>query len=164
MNPCRQPVTDESISPMPLVLSSHFFANREPKMIFKLSKRASIALPWLLLLSISGCGKAEQKFYPQADYAQEALETALEKWKSGAPHATITDFQVPIDMFDTRWQTKKKLESFEIQGEEKSEGPRVFKVKMKVAGEKEESEVKYLIVGKDPLQIFHEQEFNKGGM
>ena len=116
------------------------------------------------LCFMTGCGTSVKKYTPSADSAREALDAALEKWKSGATHATVDDYRVPIDVFDARWQNGKKLESYEILGEETSEGPaKVFTVKMKLDEDKEEKEVKYYIVGIDPLNIFREQDYNKAG-
>lgn len=116
----------------------------------------------LTLSFLSGCGPAERKYTPTVDSAREALDTALEKWKSGSAHARVEDFRVPIDVFDSRWQKGKKLESYEILEEEKSNGPsRIFAVRMKLDEDKEEQEVKYYIVGIDPLLIFREQDYNR---
>ena len=116
------------------------------------------------LCFLSGCGASEKKYTPSVNSAREALDTALKTWKSGAAHAKVEGYKVPIDVFDARWQRGKKLESYEILNEEKSEGiARVFSVKMKLDEDKEEKEVKYYIVGIDPLNIFREQDYNRAG-
>lgn len=118
----------------------------------------------ILLLSMFcfaiGCGGApEKKFIPAANTAESALEAGLEFWKSGNPYGPVDGFDVPIDLLDSRWQKKKKLESYEILGEEKSDGPKIFLVKMKLDEDKEDKEVKYYIFGKDPLHIWREQDY-----
>ena len=115
----------------------------------------------LSILSIGCGGKPESRYIPTEELSRDALQTVLDEWKSGKPHGTIEDFQEPIDTLDARWQTGKKLESFEILREEKSDGPKIFVVKMKVEGEKEEQEVKYYVFGKSPLHVFGEKEYNK---
>lgn len=112
---------------------------------------------------VFGCGNPEKKYYPAADSAREALDVALEKWKSGTTHGTIKDSHVAIDVYDMRWQSGKKLESYEILREEKSEGPRIFTVKMKLNDDKEENEVQYVIVGIDPLNVFRAQDYKRAG-
>ena len=62
---------------------------------------------------------------------------------------------------DARWQAKKKLESYEVLREEKSDGPKIYVVKMKTDEDKEEKEVTYYVVGKSPLLIFREQDYKK---
>ena len=115
----------------------------------------------LLLCLVTGCGgKTEKSFIPKANHAEEALDTALKEWQSGTTYGTIESFSVGIDVFDSRWKQGKKLESFEILREEESEGPKTFVVKMKLAGE-QESEIKYLVIGLDPLLIYAEPDYLK---
>ena len=126
--------------------------------------RTSLACFLLVSCCTIGCGGAPEKRYvPAADTARKALEAGLNQWKSGEAHGPVKGLSVTINVFDARWQGKKKLESFEILREEKSDGPRTFIVKMKLDEDKEEKEVKYLVVGKDPLHIFREQDYNKAG-
>lgn len=113
-------------------------------------------------LLLHGCGAPERKFTPAVESARDALETSLEKWKEGGPHAVIEDFKVPINFIDARWQGGKKLESFEVLAEEKTATiAKIFSVKMKLAEDKEEKEVKYYIVGIDPLNIYREEDYNR---
>ena len=114
----------------------------------------------LFLLAI-GCGESDRKYIPSQSTARGALEAALKAWKSGAAHGTVKSFQVPVDTFDARWQAGKKLEQFEILREEPSEGPKTFVAKMKLADDKEEQEVTYLVLGKDPLLVFRKEDYNK---
>ncbi|MEI8021661.1 MAG: hypothetical protein WCH39_25855 [Schlesneria sp.] len=119
--------------------------------------------PLILILGLlTGCGgPPEKKYIPQADLARGALKAALEHWKSGAKHGPVGDFKVPVDVFDARWQNGKKLESYEILSEVPSDGPKIFLVKMKLDEDKAENEIKYFVVGKDPLLVFREQDYNK---
>ena len=124
-------------------------------------------MPWFTSIAIAICfaigcgGSPEKKYIPSADQAQTALETALEFWKSGKSYSPVDGFDVPIDFLDVRWQNGKKLESYEILGEEKSEGPKVFTVKMKLDSDPEPKDVKYYIFGKDPLHVFGEKDYAK---
>lgn len=111
---------------------------------------------------VIGCGgSSTQKYIPSTNLAKSALEKALGEWKSGKAHGTVTGLNVPIDVFDARWQAKKKLESYEVLREEKSDGPKIYVVKMKTDEDKEEKEVTYYVVGKSPLLIFREQDYKK---
>ena len=120
----------------------------------------SVAFLTLTLL-VLGCGASDRKYIPSQSTARGALEAALKAWKSGAAHGTVKSFQVPVETFDARWQAGKKLEQFEILREEPSEGPKTFVVKMKLADDKEEQEVTYLVLGKDPLLVFRKEDYNK---
>lgn len=124
--------------------------------------RARLTLVFFVSCLAIGCGSSERKYVPTTDAARKALDLVLGKWKAGDAHARVTGPTVPIDVFDERWQKGKKLESYEILREEKAENlPKVFAVKMKLTDDKEESEVKYYIVGKDPLLIFRDVDYNK---
>ena len=115
----------------------------------------------MLALLASGCGTSDRKYIPSPSTARGALEAALNAWKSGAAHGTVKGFQVPVDTFDARWQAGKQLESFEVLREEPSDGPKTFVVKMKLADDKEQQEVTYLVVGKNPLLVFRREDYNK---
>ncbi len=130
-----------------------------PNALLKLT--GSICIVAILWMTIGCSGAPEKKYLPASGTARGALDAALKKWKSGEAHAPVTGFSVPIDVFDARWQKGKKLESYEILSEEESDGPKTFIVKMKLDEDKEEKEVKYLIVGKNPLLVFREQDYNK---
>ena len=123
----------------------------------------SRVIPLMVILGLFiGCGgPPEKKYIPQANMARGALEAALGHWKSGAKHGPVEDFTVPVNVFDARWQNGKKLESYEILDEVPSDGPKIFLVKMKLEEDKEEAEIKYHVVGKDPLLVFREQDYNK---
>lgn len=115
------------------------------------------ALSWL-----PGCGgRSRSEYIPPAEKARNALRTALETWKSGSPHGTIASSSGPaINIFDARWQAGKKLETYEILDEVKNPDQPQFNVKMKLAGESEET-VLYLIIGIDPLNVFREEDYKK---
>jgi hypothetical protein len=129
------------------------------QMLSRLPRHSSLIL--IMVLSI-GCGGApEKKYIPKTDLARGALQAAFDRWKSGAKHGPVEDFRVRVDVFDARWQNGKKLESYEILSEEPSDGPRIFLVKIKLDEDKEAKELKYFVVGKDPLLVFRELDYNK---
>jgi hypothetical protein len=115
----------------------------------------------MLCVSFGCSGAPEKKYIPAANDARGALDAALEHWKSGTKHGRVDSFDVPIDVFDARWQNGKKLESYEILEEETSDGPKIFVVKMKLDEDKEEKEIKYYVVGKSPLLVFREEDYKK---
>ncbi len=124
-------------------------------------RHVSLGLVFAVCFAIGCGGSPVQKFIPATTVARTALETALKEWKAGTPYGPVKGFTVPIDVYDGRWQSKKKLEIYEILREEKSDGPKIFVVKMKLDSDKEEQEVKYFIVGNNPLLVFREQDYNK---
>lgn len=119
---------------------------------------------WLsLAVAVSGCGKASHdQFVPQATSARAALETALKAWQSGAAYDTIKSATPAVQPFDARWQSGAKLKSFEIVREMPQEGqePKKFEVRVELEGAESITDA-YLVLGKDPLHVFREQDYQK---
>lgn len=120
----------------------------------------------VLLLSTAvwaaGCGSEAklQRFKPEAEAARKALEAALTEWKSGRNQpGRIENFQPPLQVVDTVWGSGKKLTSFEIGEPDDFEVAKKFKARLTIEGAAGPEEVTYLIVGKDPLWIFREQDY-----
>ena len=110
----------------------------------------------------AGCSSGSHDGYiPKPQSAREALDTALSAWKNGDAYATIDSVTPAVQTFDSRWQAGRKLQEFEIIDELEEEGPKQFLVRMTVEGEKEPAEVKYFVVGKDPLLVFREAEYEQ---
>ena len=98
--------------------------------------------------------------YPRRSRLERRLDAALKMWSSGEPHGPVKSFSIPINVFDAQWQAGKQLENYEILREEKSDGPKIFVVKMKLKGD-DEKETKYLVVGKKPLLVFSEKAYGR---
>ena len=123
-----------------------------------------IALCGLLSLLV-GCGSGQtsvDSFNPQEDDARKALETALTAWQKGqAEPGLIKDAAPAVQVSDSTWKSGAKLKSFEVADEPKGNGPRKFKVKLTLEGVDAPKEVTYVVVGKDPLQVFSDDEYNR---
>jgi len=117
---------------------------------------------WLALVAgVAGCGKASQdKFIPAAASARAALDSALKAWQSGAAYDTIKSATPAVQPFDARWQSGMKLKSFEIVREVPQEGPKKFEVRVELEGTEPVTDV-FLVLGKDPLHVFREQDYQK---
>lgn len=114
-----------------------------------------------LLCSLSGCsGKSTARYIPTVPSARKALETSLATWKSGTAHGPITSSKPAINVFDARWQAGSELESYEILDEVKGEDHPQFKVRLKLAGQPEET-LTYRVVGIDPLLVFRDEDYKK---
>jgi hypothetical protein len=128
---------------------------------FKLTALPRSAQWSLLVVVVCGCGRASQdSFIPQATSARLALETALKAWQSGAAYDTIKSATPAVQPFDARWQSGMKLKSFEIVREVPQEGPRKFEVRVELEGTDPVTDV-FLVVGKDPLHVFRDQDYQK---
>jgi hypothetical protein len=108
-----------------------------------------------------GCtGKGHEKYIPSEDKARQALEAALNAWRDGKKPGAVEGAPMPVQVVDSEWQKGKHLRSYEIVGEEASEGPRVFSVKLTLqppAGQ--EATIRYYVVGKDPLWVYRESDY-----
>ena len=115
----------------------------------------------LSLFFLSGCsgGNSPSRYEPSKQVARSAIDSALKTWKTGVPLGEIAG-KPAINMFDERWQSGKKLESYEILEEVAGSEHPQFKVRLKVTGSAEEVN-EFLAVGIDPLLVFREKDYRK---
>jgi hypothetical protein len=118
-----------------------------------------------LSLIIAGCSGGQssvESFHPKGDVAQEALEAALTAWQDGQPKpGLIEDSDPPVQVQDDAWSAGSKLKSFEIVEALPGDSPRKFTVKLTIEGEADPVEITYVVVGKDPLHVMREKEYNR---
>ncbi len=117
---------------------------------------------WVLSLAIcAGCSaRGNDRYIPSENKARQALEATLNAWRDGKKPGAIDGAPVTVQAVDTKWLAGQQLASYEIVGEEASEGPRVFSVKLtmkKPAGK--QLNVRYLVVGKEPLWVYREDDY-----
>ena len=120
---------------------------------------------FLMLFTITGCGSGSSvtSFHPQGSVAKTALTTALDAWKSGQEKpGSITTQKPAIEVQDSVWGSGRKLKSFEV-GEEQAakDGPPRFTVELTFADKPETEKTDYVVVGKDPLWVMREKDFQK---
>lgn len=125
-----------------------------------------ILMGCLLALSAGCSSKSTDKFIPSEPRAREALEAALNAWQDGKKAGTIEGAPMPLGAVDFQWQSGKKLTAFEIVGQEPNDGPPIFSVRLTIKGINQPATVRYYVVGKDPLWVYREEDYNtpKGGM
>ena len=120
----------------------------------------------LVLAGACGCAnRGNDYFIPKEAAARDALEAALNAWKNGERPGKIAGASVPIEVADSRWLAGQKLSSFEIIQEDPSDsGMRWFTVKLNVQSGKGKSgsqTVRYVVVGKDPLWVYREEDYKR---
>jgi hypothetical protein len=64
-------------------------------------------------------------------------------------------------LVDSRWQSGKKLESFQVTEEIAPNPHRAYKVKVQLNKEPEASETTYLVIGIDPLLIYRVEDYER---
>ncbi len=89
------------------------------------------------------------------------MNQALEAWRGGQEKpGRILGVSPTIEAVDSVWSEGKKLKQFEILQETTVEGRRQFTVKLTLDGAEPES-VNYVVIGKDPLLVFRESDYEK---
>ena len=114
-----------------------------------------------LALVLAGCSRrGEGQFIPPEATARQALETALNAWQGGqGKPGRLSLGKVGIEVVDATWQSGQKLSAYRITGEEQGNGPPRFTVTLTLP--KGERTVKYVVLGKDPLWVYTEAEYQK---
>jgi hypothetical protein len=112
----------------------------------------------VLLTACSRQGTRTQDFNPSSDKARQALEAALDSWQSGNPHGKVPGTSPAVEAMDVKWRSGQKLKSYEILGEESGTEPRFFKVRLTPA-QGPPVEVRYAVVGIDPLWVYREEDY-----
>jgi hypothetical protein len=115
------------------------------------------------LVLLTGCsrqGTRNQDFAPASDKAKKALEAALNHWQAGNPPGTVPGTSPHVEVVDFKWKNGQKLTSFEILDEEPGSEPRFFKVRLTPA-QGPPQEVRYAVMGIDPLWVYREDDYKK---
>jgi hypothetical protein len=122
------------------------------------------AVSWLALFaSLAGCSgqSTVESFHPAQDRAREALETALTAWQNGQEKpGRIETAEPAVQVTDAAWDAGSKLKSFEIS-DLPGDSPRKFSVKLSLEGAATPQEITYVVVGKDPLWVMREDQYNR---
>ena len=118
----------------------------------------------LALVLLAGCGSnTEKSYHPPAATSRDALTGALDTWKEGRENPGLLDeFEPNLQVADPSWADGRKLQSFEIVSEEQiPDGPQKFTVKLTLADVPEPQTVTYVVLGKDPIWIMREEEYQR---
>lgn len=118
---------------------------------------------WMLLTTcFAGCGggNTHAKYVPSPTAARDALQTALDTWKSGAGLNPIPTSTVVINVYDARWRDRIRLQSFEILEEVPNSEHPEFKVRMQLKDHPEET-ISYHVIGLDPLHVFRDEDYKQ---
>lgn len=111
-----------------------------------------------------GCRTSEpdaSRYVPPAGAAYEALDAVLSTWE-GAQSANLLQLAEPpvtIHVADSWRMPGQRLVGFEILGEISGEGGRCFAVNLQLQNPAEERQVRYYVVGINPLWVFSEKDY-----
>ena len=130
--------------------------------MFRSSRQGFPLLVALLVLPGCGGGNTEKSYIPPAASARDALTVALKAWQDGRDKPGKIEHAVPLQVVEPTWNAGKKLKSFEIAKEETTaDGPGKFTVNLTLEGVPAPKSVVYVVVGKDPLWIMPEEEYQR---
>ena len=115
----------------------------------------------LVLLPAAGCGRAKPPEAPAAEAARQALTAALDAWKAGKPPGKVEGTSPRVHAVDTDWQRGQALEGYEIVGDEPGAGLRTFTVRLTLGGPTRPQEVRYVVLGLDPVNVLREEDFQR---
>ncbi|HQU47215.1 MAG: hypothetical protein B7Z73_14755 [Planctomycetia bacterium 21-64-5] len=122
------------------------------------------ALAALLLPGVAACGRPSgyERYVPSAERAHEALDQVLAAWKSGETVESLTLKSAPITVrvADSTRRPGQRLVAYDLLGEVSGEGPRTFVVRLKLDDPSDEQEVRYYLVGIDPLWVFRQEDYD----
>ena len=111
--------------------------------------------------SQSQSGTSTGRYIPSGGTARQSLEAALTAWQQGQRPGRIEAVSPPVQAADCKWQAGQKLGGFEILQEEPGDGPRWFVVRLKLRQPSGEQVVRYVVVGRDPVWVFREDDYKK---
>jgi hypothetical protein len=124
-----------------------------------------LSLIVLALMFQAGCARPSSgydRYVPSVARAEEALEMVLAAWKRGEPAAALK-FDSPavtIQVADSTRRPGQRLLDYELLGEIAGEGPRTFAVRLKLDNPTEARDVRYYLVGIDPLWVFRQEDYD----
>jgi hypothetical protein len=116
------------------------------------------------LTLLAGCSSPSKEDYiPSQDVGKQAIETALTAWQVGKPMERIENPDgIAVQPQDTEWKNGKKLAGFSI-GEElpSTDGPKQFAVRLTFQGSATPVDTVYFVVGRDPLWVFRDRDYQR---
>lgn len=127
---------------------------------------APVAVSAMLLAGAAGCGPATSagynRYVPSAERAEAALRQVLEAWQDGetVTELTFNDAPIKLQVADSTRRPGQRLVDYQLLGEISGEGPRTFVVRLKLENPNDEQEVRYYLVGIDPLWVFRQEDYD----
>ena len=130
-----------------------------PRCVGRLSL-AALALSAAVV--VSGCGGTSRAYAPGTSEARQALELSLATWQQGGKLDALASRKPPVHPIDFQWQSGSVLESFQVVADEKPEADdpaQRFAVSLKLAKSKVETSARYVVVGRDPIWVYRQEDY-----
>jgi hypothetical protein len=114
----------------------------------------------IALAGLAGCGGGSAPL-PSAVVAHQALQTSLDAWKAGKPPSSLAGEKPGIEAVDFEWKAGKVLSNYTLGEEVTGQGVQTLSASLTIKGEPGPEEVKYMILGLDPVRIFRDEDYNR---
>ncbi len=124
-------------------------------------RAASIPLVAAAMLGLlPGCGGPSGAYRPKDDAARKALDDVLATWQKGGKPGQLAP---KIQVADVQWGSGAVLESYEILGPDEggTDAQAWFKVLLRLKKPLGEKPARYVVVGKDDLWVYREEDYKK---
>ena len=114
----------------------------------------------IALAALAGCGGGSAPL-PSTVVARQALQTSLDAWKAGKPPSSLNGEKPGIEAVDFEWKAGKVLSNYTLGEEAPGQGVQTLSASLTIKGEPGPKEVKYMILGLDPMRIFRDEDYNR---
>jgi hypothetical protein len=118
------------------------------------------ALFLITLAALAGCGGGSAPL-PSTVAARQALQTSLDAWKAGKPASSLAAVKPSIEIVDFEWKAGKVLSDYTLGQEAPGQGIQTLSASITIKGEPGPKEVKYMVLGLDPMRIFRDEDYNR---
>jgi hypothetical protein len=112
------------------------------------------------LFCLCGCGSNRTgRYVPEAGVAQQALTASLTAWKEEKGTSLRLEGSTAVEVVDRYRRPGQTLTSFRVLGEVSGDGGRWFQVELQLANPAQTEQVRYVVVGIDPLWVFRQTDY-----
>jgi hypothetical protein len=118
------------------------------------------ALFLIALAALAGCGGGSAPL-PSTALARQALQTSLDAWKAGKPASSLVGEKPSVEIVDFEWKAGKVLSDYSLGQEAPGQGVQTLSASLTLKGESGPKEVKYMVLGLEPMRIFRDEDYNR---
>lgn len=127
-----------------------------------LSSRARAVWIFVALVAWASCraqpAPTVESYIPEEAVAQRALVAALDAWQAGEEANKLDG--AALLFVDARRRAGKRLASYRIVGPQPWDRGRRFVVEMNLKDEEAPQKVRFVVLGKDPLLVFRQEDID----
>ncbi len=117
----------------------------------------------LTAVALIGCQArppTQLNLVPDSTTAQWAVERALEFWKEGRPTGAVEPTEPRIQVVDSNREAEQRLVEYQILAQTSSSRNRTLSVRVRLENPAEESIVRFLVMGADPILVFRQEDYD----